>query len=378
VSRQAATLEPAFGAGCNQQESGMIRKPTTKPAAISSCERAFTLIELLVVISIVALIIGITVPALAAARNLAKESATNSTINSLVSAVGQFEAAENRMPGYFSPEEMGHMENTNRGMSAMQNVLLDLVGGPVASNSGGLVGSDALVVGPSSDSEVEVDLNLLNLGEGGKNYFVPKPNAFGLVDGGVNNADHKKLPDVVDAWGMPILAWAENDLAAPMVDGSSVLNFAQIDSSAGLARYYWAQNSVYLSSSGLGTRRVSQISLPGSSDPSSLIGDGAATSTRLTAFLGSPNSALDADRGFDSILPRTGRGAIVFQSAGRDLVYLSDKDDGYKAVGGEFVFGRNLTPKGTVRAGQYPQKNGPDGSIDIVDGFDDIVSSSGN
>ena len=352
---------------CDQQESGMSRKQTANLSTPKNPSRAFTLIELLVVISIVALIIGITVPALAAARNLAKDSSTGATINSLVQAVSQFQAAEHREPGYFSPEEMGDTQNTSRGLSAMQNIMLDLVGGPVASSG---LSRTAIRVGPTRASQVEVDLNLINLGEGGKNYLAPNPRSYVPVTGGVSIADHKKLPDIVDAWGMPILAWAENDLAGVMTDTSAVGDFAEIDSSEGLARYYWAQNSVYLSSHGLGKFEKDM-------DHESLIGSGEVTAERLAAFLGSPNSAVRADATVGSILPREGRGAVVFQSAGRDQVYLAEKDDGYKALAGDLIFGRNLTPKNSVRSGQY-LIDGVEQSIDIVDRFDDIVRSSGN
>jgi len=357
----------------------MIRKPTTNPSATALRARAFTLIELLVVIAIVALIVGITVPALSSARNLAKESATNSTINSLNMSISQFEAAEQRMPGYFSPEQMGDTQNASRGLSAMQNILLDLVGGPVP-DDGSPISSDAIVVGPTTNDQVEVDLNLINLGEGGNNYFVPKESSFGVVQGGVTDADHAKLPDLVDAWGMPILAWAENDLAGPMNDDSDVVEFADlVAGGTNPAHYYWAQNAVYLNSAGLGLRQIAQRKpATDSSEPYSLIGFGGVTVERLAALLGSPSAPLNPQASAASILPRSGRGAIVLQSAGRDLVYLSNKDKGYKEIGGEFFYGRNLTPGSNVNSGQYPRDDGTTGSIDIVDGFDDIVSSSGN
>ncbi|HED53375.1 MAG TPA: prepilin-type N-terminal cleavage/methylation domain-containing protein [Phycisphaerales bacterium] len=341
--------------------------------------RAFSLIELLVVIVIIAVVISITVPALSGARSLAKKSSSNAQIASLVTAVAQFQADNDRLPGYFSADEMGNGENATRGFTQMENIMLDLIGGPVES-TGGIVASNAMKVGPTNSSEVTVDLDTINLGQGSKGYYTPDNKGYLPVDGQAANADHQKLPDVLDAWGMPILAWADNTTGPKMNANSSIQDFARINSDTEPAHYYWNQNAGMLSSTALGTKQVQQAKpTPVNNRPWSLLGKGESNlEERLTALLGSPAFAVDETVGVNSILPSAGRGGIVFQSAGADRVYLSRDDKGFGKLGGELIYGRNFTPKGSISQGQYELDDGTQGSIDIIAGFDDIVEGAGN
>jgi len=353
----------------------MTPKAATNHAQSRLTRRAFSLIELLVVITIIAVVIAITVPALSGARELARKSSTESSINSLVQGIGQFQTDNQRAPGYFSPEDMGHDDNLTRGFSSMQNIMLELVGGPVADTGGS---STNPVVGPSSSNEVEVDLALIGIGDKSKGYYTPDAKDYQPVQGIATSVpEHNELPEVLDAWGMPILAWVENDFGSTMNDDSDIDDFAQIsapaNSSDPSARFYWAQNAGALSSDALGERQMEQAEL-------SLIGKDTTGDLQehLAAFLGSPNSSVKTASAATAILPRVGRGAVVFQSAGSDRVYLSKNDKGYGRIGGDFFFGRNLTPGSNVNSGQYPRKDGSQGSIDIIDGFNDIVTSAGN
>ncbi|MFI4873216.1 MAG: prepilin-type N-terminal cleavage/methylation domain-containing protein [Phycisphaerales bacterium JB061] len=349
----------------------------TPPATtrLTPSRRAFSLIELLVVITIIAVVIAITVPALSGARELARKSSTEASVNSLVQAIGQFQADNQRAPGYFSPEDMGHEDNLDRGLSSMQNIMLELVGGPVEAD--GLSATNLLRVGPVRSDQVFVDPSLIGIGDKSKGYYTPDAKDYQPVQGTEAITDHKELPDVLDAWGMPILAWVENDLGSTMNDSSDLDDFAQISAPMGStgpsARFYWAQNAGALSSNALGDRQMEQADL-------SLLGANATGDLQVSmaAFLGSPNSSVKTSATVQSILPRVGRGSVVFQSAGSDRVYLSTKDKGLGRIGGEFWFGRNLTPGNNVNSGQYERDDGSQGSIDILDGFDDIVTSAGN
>lgn len=344
----------------------------TRPSGVLA-RSAFSLIELLVVITIIAVVIAITVPALAGARELARKSSTEGTVNSLVQATAQFTTDEQRAPGYFSPEEMGHADNVDRGFSSMQNIMLELVGGPVEASG---LNTNLPRVGPMRNSQIYVDPALINVGDNSKGYYTPGAKDYKPAEGAESIADHKLLPEVLDAWGMPILAWVENDIGTVMNDSAVIDDFAQIKAgdASEPARFYWAQNSAALSSAALGQRQIDQAN-------ESLLGSEVADMERqdhLTAFLGSPNSSVNSDAAYRAILPRVGRGAVVFQSAGTDRVYLSKDDNGYNRLGGNFYFGRNLTPVASVNAGQYERPDGTKGSIDIVEGFDDIVTASGN
>lgn len=344
----------------------------TRPSGVLA-RSAFSLIELLVVITIIAVVIAITVPALAGARELARKSSTEGTVNSLVQATAQFTTDEQRAPGYFSPEEMGHPDNvTTRGFTSMQNIMLELVGGPVEDDPTNTLP----VVGPINDpaGQVIVDPALVNVGDNSKGYYTPGAKDYKPVEGKDGDEDNLELPEVLDAWGMPILAWVENDIGTVMNDSAVIDDFAQIQAgdASEPARFYWAQNSAVLSSAALGQRQIDQAA-------ESLLGvDEMERQRHMTAFLGSPNSSVRSGAAYTAILPRVGRGAVVFQSAGTDRVYLSKDDNGYKRLGGNFYFGRNLTPVASVNAGQYDRPDGTKGSIDIVDGFDDIVTASGN
>ncbi|MEM8758348.1 MAG: prepilin-type N-terminal cleavage/methylation domain-containing protein, partial [Planctomycetota bacterium] len=86
----------------------------------------FSLIELLVVIVIIAIVIGITVPAIGGARDLARASSTQATLAGLGNAISSFRADEQRLPGYFNTRQMGRADT---GLSGMQNIMLDLAGG---------------------------------------------------------------------------------------------------------------------------------------------------------------------------------------------------------------------------------------------------------
>lgn len=347
--------------------------PAPRPSA---GRRAFSLIELLVVITIIAIVIAITVPAIGAARDLARATATSSQIQSLVTAVGSFQADQDRVPGYFNA---GDMSDNADGFTSMQNLILDLAGGTVGEQQG--MDQGLPEVGPGGEAVVYVNPALIGIdGANSKSYLGADGVDFQSVEGKNDvEPDNLIVPEIVDSWGMPIMAWAENEFAPRMSDLETpeIENFATEDEDAGQARFYWRQNEPLLMATRLGEREADQTA--------SVLND-ADKSKVLTALLGSPASPTTSLRreittaNVSTFLPTTSKGSVVFQSAGRDRVYLSTEDRGYRQLSGMFEYPRYFSPTGEGSLGQNPWPNADNesGSRDIVGLFNDIVSSSAN
>jgi prepilin-type N-terminal cleavage/methylation domain-containing protein len=224
--------------------------------------RAFSLIELLVVITIIAIVIAITVPAIGAARDLARGTATQSQIQALTTAVSSFQRDNDRVPGYFNAADMSDNQD---GFTSMQNVILDLAGGPVDPVQG--AAQSLPEVGPNQGGDASVFVNPALIGLDGANstsYLAADAVEFQTVEGKVNGGtpidedeDNLLIPEIVDPWGMPILAWAENEFAPEISDleDPNLINFAAESEMDGVARFYWEQNAPLLESNALGERR---------------------------------------------------------------------------------------------------------------------------
>jgi len=71
------------------------------PGAVRPRQRAFTLVELLVVIGIIALLVGILMPALARARQAAQSAACLANLHSIGQAVAMYRSESQRIPFFF-------------------------------------------------------------------------------------------------------------------------------------------------------------------------------------------------------------------------------------------------------------------------------------
>jgi prepilin-type N-terminal cleavage/methylation domain-containing protein len=303
-----------------------------------SVRRAFSLMEMLVVLLILTVVISIVVPALRHFRDSARKSATQQMMASLATAVGQFRLSNNRLPGYFSPKQMGDPNNAMSGgsfgsISSMESVMLDLAGGVTTDTPAGMgdpcmQGSYSVVeVGPSNDHKVRVDLGRIGAAETGGTgniksaYFKPDPKYFARQctpnqrEGIGANDPRGAMPVLVDAWGSPILAWVQDDVP-------SSLPFSSRDSGTARARFYSASNRCFTSAARLGRIGADQTD----ADLGSVLG-----STHFT-----PDAQAQSLQGLlgNPAFPGEARGPMVFHSAGRDGIYLGRGERGGKVLTG--------------------------------------------
>ncbi|HZW11030.1 MAG TPA: type II secretion system protein [Phycisphaerales bacterium] len=343
----------------------------------------FSLIELLVVIGIIALVVAIIVPALGGARIAAKKTATSQLLTQITDASLQFSQDSGKMPGYFSPSEMGQSTNERQGFTGMENLLLDLIGGDAVVGRSGNAGSgDGVDVGPLSGglsyngkaSNVKVDLNLL--GKGDRVYLQNAQDYLQPTDGQEGTQAHRDFPDIVDAFGSPVLAWME-DPRGPR-EPTSLEEFATEDSDDDPAKFYWMSNAGWLQSDALGKIGRNQ-------QTDSLLYDPGLAPETLSAVLGSPNFPIPNDlpdgTPLEDVRPGASRGALVIHSAGADGVYFATKDAGARAIGVDdprnFLYGLNFFTSPPTQK-RRTDSNGKITSIDVTSGFDDMISTAGN
>lgn len=315
---------------------------------------AFTLIELLVTVGIIVLLIGILIPTLGTVRNAARKTQAQSLATQVVNASQAFQSDKRRMPGYFSPDEMGNRTNAqNFGFTESENVLLDLVGG-IVTDSSVTPGAqfNRFLVGPGegdgfTPGSLAVLVNLDNAisGSGSPGYLRLDDKALRPIEGQTSAArgvtDATRYIDLVDPFGMPMVIWRENKTAdRASTNYNFGLPFAPNNPNApnaAVASFYWGSNAGYFLSTGLGDPPVPQTVDAVNTVGGSILG---ADSTQggprdvgvtLAGILGSPSLArgqrLGSGAGQDFATPEAARGSIVVHSAGPDRVYFARRQD---------------------------------------------------
>lgn len=349
--------------------------PTSTVARPIHAQRAFTLIELLVVLIIIAVIISIVLPALGGVRRATRTAASKAELTKIGNAIGVFGNDQKRMPGYFTAREMASQENMDtRGMSAMQNIMLDLAG----------FGTGTTMIGPTAANEIGVDLSLIGVSGSGntKAYYVPDPAHFvAQKDGGqqIGIQAHQDMPSVVDNFGNPIVAWAIDDTAVGQID--TLDKFAKVrlaNQNDKSARYYWGPNACFLKAPTTGKRSYDQ-------NNDSLIGGAmpqADLPGSLAGILGNPSYPYkNAGVVTNPAIPSVGRGPIVLHSPGADGLFVSKTDRGAKQFQLQtrpyidYTINFFTDPSGSTG---YTDKNGKPTNIDVMEKFDDIFHSAGN
>ncbi|HYE03653.1 MAG TPA: hypothetical protein VD963_10515 [Phycisphaerales bacterium] len=313
---------------------------------------AFTLMEMMIVVVIIVIVLAIVFPALSGARNAARKASTQALIQGLGAASGQFVNDNRRAPGHFQPADMGNQANTQRGFSSMQNVLVDLMSGMSSDQQSMTTVTDPCAhegrirVGPMPTQTVVLDTQLIGGSSAGgtrRAYFAPDGKNLVRQCGPGQRVssvpDHLAMPELVDAWKNPILAWQEDVGAVSAV----TFSIKETDGSAAQrARFYWAQNAALLSATSLGGGGRQQAAPPASewsATPHSLLGlghdaqmvDNGANTGSLTGILGHPDYP-DPNAPAGAMVPAQSRGELMFHSAGADGIYFSSADRGGKVA----------------------------------------------
>jgi prepilin-type N-terminal cleavage/methylation domain-containing protein len=371
--------------------------------------RAFTLVELLVVIAIIAVLTSILLPVVGGARKAARRAASLSMITDYTTAASRF-ANDNadRMPGYFSEQDMGARENFTGDrafLSASENAMIDLAGqnaiwnDPDTNQPGGYSEVGPFVNG--DDRNILLNPDLIGADDGA--YFSPGGSFLTSLAHGsqqVSPNNRVEIPDVVDAFGNPVLVWSQ-DLGGrgsinPDASGDPIfLQFARADSDDADAWFYLYSNAAFLGNGGVGSSGRNQAGDPTGQAATSAIGlwdqigtDFEEQARTLAAVLGSPaypvlaaGNTLDT-AGYEEIFPARPRGRFMVQSAGANGYYLGSNEQGWGANAhaegsSEFHldFGNSFKSQSDVR---YAADDGGFTSIDLLEGFDDLLSSSGN
>ncbi len=361
-----------------------MRRPSRRRAA-----RAFTLVELLVVFVIIALLIALTLPALGAARNAVRKTESRTLMQDFQNAWGQYRLDNDADPGQFSQRELGSNENGGAGLSVMENAMLDLLGSdavigrvedvladPASYPDYDSSNPNIVVVGTSVSEEAQqVFVNVALLGSGdayfapGEKYLVAQANESGVAaqfsdsaptgagTGNLSNtaaATIPQMPDLVDAFGTPILLWVPDTLAVSQVDDTDpdlalddfILNNNDAGNFAQNALFYPNANKAFLAADTLGRKQLDMTETIDPNAKTSLIGFkggnfGEDQRRSFMALFGNPNfpkgingqSVLDGVR-MSEVIPASARGDFILQSAGVDGVYLSSNDTGYRTKGG--------------------------------------------
>jgi type II secretory pathway pseudopilin PulG len=282
--------------------------------------------ELLVVVAIIAILVSLLLVALARAKDKALDLRTTATMTEFAKACDTFQLDHGRYPGPVPETALP----ANSPLSGMELALLELMGGidvfhpTLARDPNGDYAAfvaDEIVLANNWRVKIRCDA----VGDGpiidGKPYapyFTPSKNDLAEVEGQVNgstmtcpfvgsgSAYAAPIPDLVDAWGQPILYLRQGrptgDLAG--APGSS-------------ARFTQAGILPYVQSTALGELTIDQTN----GTNGSILNLAADPNATLAQLLRAPAfGAADAPQA------GTPRGAVALFSAGADGIYFSVTD----------------------------------------------------
>lgn len=300
----------------------------------------FSLVELMVVVSIIAVLVGLLLVALGKVRGTANVTKTQNTMREFAAACDQFEQEFGRYPGPI-PETVLQASSSNgiSLISTTENALLDLMGGyrvQRPSDAGtsaqddytayaALPGSQTISFGSTGWS---LAVNIARIGEGpvidGKasgSFFTPDESSFANIDGqaypgGGLGGTPPPLPDLVDAWGQPILYLRQQRTRGQLVS----------DDPDDRPQYLITGLNSYLGSPGIGALAVNQVYQNPNNLKGSILTDTIGDYQYNYGYILRHPGLGEFDDPDNMMSSSTAQGSYVLISAGPDGVYFSAQD----------------------------------------------------
>lgn len=345
-----------------------------------SVRRGFSLVEILVVIGIISLLVALLLPALSKVLERAKATTTLGTMQEFAKACDAYFHEFGEYPGVI-PEtylqtDTGGNDGTAPRISSTENAILALMGGyrvPSDEDYGTYPGT--VYTFGSGPSAFVIKINPSRIGEGpyrnGRRYdsfYSPKGREFSKTTGQMVGTELEAadstnaIPDLLDAWGNPIIFIRQSRGLGQLVGDASSAQFTR----AGILPYTL--------STSLGERNADQTlngnpggySILNTASAAGLSGSAARDRT-LGQIIRHPakdatnlQNDVGARNNVDAGVPR---GKYFLISAGPDGVY-------YSAAQGR---GTPSAPQGDI-VGYTANPDGPR----VIDSFDDILLPGGS